>query len=188
MPMPMEGYRVLDMTTWYQSVAGRMLGDLGAEVIKIEPRVTGDPMRGVIEIQKMETGEARRNVAFEHGNYNKKSITLDLRKEKGREILYKLVEKSDVFLHNLRREPASRLGLDYDTLSQYNPRLVYTVSSGWGSKGPDINRASYDRLAQARSGIMSLAGQPETPPSYINAAIADHMGATVTTLAWLSLS
>ncbi|MDD5095339.1 MAG: CoA transferase [Dehalococcoidia bacterium] len=180
MANPLEGYRVLDVTTWFQSLATRMLADLGAEVIKIEPQHSGgDPVRGVVSQAELQTGKKQRNVAFEHGNCNKKSITLDLRKPKGREVLYKLVEKSDVFVHNLRSEPATRLGLDYATVSQHNPRLIYSECSAWGPKGPGADRAAYDRMAMARSGIMTIAGEPGAPPSYINGAIADHTGANM---------
>ncbi|MDD5093167.1 MAG: CoA transferase [Dehalococcoidia bacterium] len=180
MTLPLEGFRVLDATTWFQSVAPRMLGDLGAEVIKIESPITGDPMRGSITQTKLEMGGSERNVMIEHANFNKKCITLDLTKEEGRKILYKLVGKSDVFVHNLRMNAAIRLGVDYATLSTYNPLLIYALGSAWGSNGQNAGRASYDRLALARSGLMSIIGQPDTPPSYINGAIADHMGASMT--------
>ncbi|MFA4836587.1 MAG: CoA transferase [Dehalococcoidia bacterium] len=186
MTLPLKGYRVLDATTWFQSIAARMMGDLGAEVIKIEPRGIGDPIRGVMAMNKLETGEEARNMSFEHANFNKKSFTLDLRKERGRELLYKLVEKSDVFVHNLRSQAAIRLGIDYPTISKRNPRLIYALSCAWGSKGEGADRASYDRMAVARSGLMTYSGQPGTPPSYINASLADHMGATMMALATVS--
>lgn len=183
MILPLEGFRVLDATTWFQSVASRMMGDLGAEVIKIEPRQGGDPVRSTMSVGKLLTGEETRNVSFEHANFNKMSMTLDLRNTKGREILYKLVEKSDVLVHNLREQVAVKLGLDYPTVSKHNSQLIYALGSAWGSKGEGSNRASYDRMALARSGLMTYSGKPGTPPTYINASIADHMGATMLTLA-----
>ncbi|MFA4836563.1 MAG: CoA transferase [Dehalococcoidia bacterium] len=182
MTMPLKGYRVLDMTTWFQSVAPRMMGDLGAEVIKIEPRGGGDPMRGVMDMAKLMKGVDLRNMPIEHANYNKKSICLDLTKEKGRDILYKLVEKSDVFIHNLRSKAAIKLGIDYPTMKKHNPRLIYALSCAWGSKGDGAERASYDRMAAARSGLMSLSGALGTQPGQINGSLADHMGATMMTL------
>ena len=182
MTMPLEGYRILDMTTWVQCVTARMLGDLGAEVIKIEPQPSGDPYRGIMGWSKVVLGATPRNGPFEHANFNKKSIVLDLKQEAGRKVLYELVEKSDVFVHNLRRSATVKLGIDYATMSSHNPRLIYALSSGWGSNGPDEGKASFDRLALARSGIMSISGEPGAPPTYINGAIADHTGATMCAL------
>ncbi|MDD5093426.1 MAG: CoA transferase [Dehalococcoidia bacterium] len=182
MTLPLEGYRVLDLTSWFQSVAPRMLGDLGAEVIKIEPRGTGEPMRGAMTQVRFEMGEVQRLPPMEHANFNKKDLSLDLTKAKGREVLWKLVEKSDVIVHNVRKKATKKLGIDYDTLSRHNPRLIYAVSTAWGSKGPSPDAPSYDRLVMARSGIMSIMGAPGTPPAYLNGAIADHMGATMTAL------
>jgi CoA:oxalate CoA-transferase len=185
MTLPLEGYRVLDWTVWQQGpVASAMLGDLGAEVIKIESRTGGDPLRGLLGTvggAKQTAGViAERNFYFEHCNCNKKSIALDLTKEKGREIIYKLAEKSDVLVQNFRKDVAARLGLDYATLSRYNPRLVYATASGWGSKGPDRNRPALDFMGVARSGIMTIPGEPDQPPLQFQANIADQIGAIMT--------
>src|SRR4029453_19297410 len=104
MPMPLEGIRVLDWTIWQQGpVSTMMLGDLGAEVIKIEDRVSGDPGRGVMSIGGTMTGVAgQRNYYFEVNNRHKKSVTLDLKRPEAKAIVYKLVEKSDVFAQNFR--------------------------------------------------------------------------------------
>ena len=155
MSMVLEGVRVLEWGHWQQGpVAARILGDLGAEVIKIENRVDGDPARGLARVVGASTAVYGRNCLFEHHNRNKKSITLDLIKEKGREILYRLVEKSDVFIQNMRQGTAERLGLDYQTLSRYNPRLIYAMASGWGPQGPISNKPCFDVTGQARSGMM----------------------------------
>lgn len=183
MKVPLEGYRVVDATTWFQSLVGVMLGDLGAEVIKIEERVKGDPMRGALQISRLSQGTVARNCVFEHCNINKKSITLDLKKAEGRKIVYELVEKSDIFVHNFRKGVDSRLVLDYATLSKLNPRLIYASTSGWGPKGPDKERPAYDAMSMARSGIMTLMGDPGGPPLKMEAALADQCGATMTTLA-----
>jgi len=184
MKMPLEGCRVLDWTVWQQGpLASMMLGDLGAEVIKIEDRRSGDPMRGLLgSIGKIGGMKAfvQRNFYFEHCNRNKKSITLDLTKQKGKDIIYKLVEKSDVFIQNYRKGVAVRLGLDYNTLRQYNPRLIYATASGWGPKGPDVDRPSFDFTGVARSGIMTVMGEPGMPPVHMQAGIADQIGGIMT--------
>ncbi len=188
MSMPLEGIRVLDWTVWQQGpVAGEMLGDLGAEVIKIEERVGGDPGRGIMRLIGAQTGiTGGINYYFENNNRNKKGITVDLRKEKGKEIIYRLVEKSDVFVQNFRHGVAARLGLDYQTLSQYNPKLIYATASGYGPKGPDRAEPAFDFLGLARSGIMTMVGEPDMPPLTIRGGIADQMGAIMLAYAVLA--
>ncbi len=180
MSLPLEGYRVLDWTVWQQGpVASMMLGDLGAEVIKIEERTGGDPTRGVMKLAGVQAGVAGRNFYFEYANRNKKSLVVDLRKEEGKEIIYKLVEKSDVFLQNFRQGVAARMGLDYATLSKYNPKLIYVSASGWGPTGPDAEKPSFDFTGLAKSGLMTMVGEPDMPPQAINGGIADQTGAVI---------
>jgi crotonobetainyl-CoA:carnitine CoA-transferase CaiB-like acyl-CoA transferase len=184
MSMALEGIRVLEWGHWHQGpLAARILGDLGAEVVKIEERVGGDPMRGLGRIMGATTGIHGRNCVFEHHNRNKKSITLDMTKESGKEIVYKLVEKSDVFIQNMRKGVAERLGMGYETLSRYNPRLIYATGSGWGPKGPISNMPSYDLVGQARSGIMTVAVEPGTPPMPLRGGVGDQMGGIMTAFA-----
>ena len=181
MTLPLEGIRVLDWTIFQQGpVAAMMLADLGADVIKIEDRVTGDPGRGMVAVLGAIGGLKGRNAYFEFNNRGKRSITLDLRKEKGREIFYSLVEKSDVFIHNHRRELAERLELDYKNLIKYNPRLIYACASGWGPKGPEAREGSFDYTGQAKSGFM-CAGEEGFPPqqNYCGGP-ADQIGAIMT--------
>jgi len=176
-PMPLEGMRVIDWTIWQQGpVCSAMLGDLGAEVIKIEERERGDPGRGMIKISGVDLKD-RPNFYFEANNRNKKSITLDLKKPAARDIVYQLVARSDVFVQNFRLGVASRLGLDYPTLRRHNPRLIYASASGYGPEGPDAGDPSFDQLGLARSGIMLAAGEPDMPPLTIAGGIADQMGA-----------
>lgn len=179
MPMPLEGIRVIDWTIFQQGpVASAMLGDLGAEVIKIEEREGGDPGRGVIKISGIDLAD-RPNFYFEANNRNKKSITLDLKKPAAREIVYQLVAKSDVFVQNFRLGVAARLGLDYATLRPHNPRLIYASATGYGPEGPDAADPAFDQMGLARSGIMMAAGEPDMPPLQIGGGIADQMGAVV---------
>ena len=184
MSMVLEGVRVLEWGHWQQGpVSARILGDLGAEVIKIENRVDGDPARGLARVVGASTAVYGRNCLFEHHNRNKKSITLDLIKEKGREILYRLVEKSDVFIQNMRQGTAERLGLDYQTLSRYNPRLIYAMASGWGPQGPISNKPCFDVTGQARSGMMAVAAEPGMPPRALQVGIGDQLGGLMTAFA-----
>lgn len=181
MSMPLEGIRVLDWTIWHQgSLASAMLGDLGAEVIKIEDRVSGDPGRGLMKMASAATGQVGRNFYFECNNRSKKGIAVDLRTEKGKEIIYRLVEKSDVFVQNFRQGVAGKLGLDYATLSSYNPRLIYASATGWGPQGAESGKPSYDYTAQARSGAMYMAGAPDSPPLMLQSVPGDQFGATMT--------
>ncbi|MFA4837145.1 MAG: CoA transferase [Dehalococcoidia bacterium] len=184
MAMILEGIRVLDLGHWLLGPgAAATLGDLGAEVIKIEDRVNGDAARGMMSAQKATTGIGGRNWFFEHCNRNKKSITLDLEKEEGKRILYSLVEKSDVVVHNKRKSVMAKLQLDYETLSKYNPRLIYAMASAFGSKGPDWDRTAYDITGQARSGMMYASGESWMPPVLTQGAPADRIGAIMTAFA-----
>ena len=177
MPMPLEGIRVIDWTIWQQGpVCSSMLGDLGAEVIKIEHRESGDPGRGVLKMSGVDLSD-RPNFYFEANNRNKKSLTLDLKKPEAGAIVHQLVAKSDVFVQNYRLGVAARLGLDYATLRQFNPRLIYASATGYGPEGPESGDPSFDQLGLARSGIMQAVGEPDHPPLQIAGGIADQMGA-----------
>src|SRR5262245_64704512 len=177
MPMPLDGIRVIDWTIWQQGpVCSAMLGDLGADVIKIEERVGGDPGRGMAKLSGIDLSD-RPNFYFEANNRNKRGLTVNLKKPEGREIIYRLVEKADVFVQNFRKGVAGRLGLDYAALRRHNPKLIYATASGYGPEGPESGDPSFDYLGQARSGIMLAAGEPDMPPLAIAGGIADQMGA-----------
>jgi len=179
MPLPLEGIRVIDWTIWQQGpVAAAMLGDLGADVIKIEERVSGDPGRGLARMAGLDLSD-RPDFYFEANNRNKRGMTLDLKKPEAREIVYALVARSDVFLQNFRKGVAERIGLGYETLKGHNPRLIYASATGYGSTGPDSGDPSFDYLGLARSGIMLAAGEPGMPPLAIAGGIADQMGAVM---------
>jgi crotonobetainyl-CoA:carnitine CoA-transferase CaiB-like acyl-CoA transferase len=177
MPMPLEGLRVLDWTIWQQGpVCSAMLGDLGADVIKLEARDGGDPGRGLVSIGG---ANARPNFYFEANNRNKKSLTLDLKHPEAREIVYELAAKSDVFVQNFRKGVADRLGLGANELRSRNPRLIYANATGYGPEGPESGDPSFDHLGLARSGIMFAAGEPDMPPQAIGGGVADQMGAVL---------
>ena len=175
--LALEGIRVLDWTTGQQGPAATMmLADLGADVIKIESP-EGELGRGFIVAKHyLHSG---RNFYFETFNRNKRGMVLDLRKDESREILYRLVEKSDVFVQNWRKGVAAKLGADYPTLSRINPKLIYASASAFGSEGPDSDKPGLDLLGQARSGIMLSLGNPDSPPIALPGGLADQMGATV---------
>ena len=151
----LDGIRVIDLT---QVMAGpyccMLLGDMGADVIKVEPP----------------GGEASRHVAFEIApgvsgpflavNRNKRGLTLDLKRPEAVAVLTRLVATADVLVENYRPGVARRLGIDYETLRQINPRLVYCSISGFGQTGPYADRGGYDLIAQGMSGIMSATGSP----------------------------
>ena len=177
MPMPLDGIRVIDWTIWQQGpVASLMLGDLGADVIKIEERVGGDPGRGMLKAQGLDLRD-RPNFYFEANNRNKRSLTVDLKKPAGVAIVQRLAERADVFVQNFRKGVAGRLGLDAATLRARNPRLVYASASGYGPEGPESGAPSFDYLGLARSGIMYSCGEPDDEPLAIAGGIADQMGA-----------
>ena len=163
---PLDGVRILDCTTvvlgpW----AAQQLGDLGADVIKIEPP-TGDTTRQL---------GPRRNpnmAAFYLGcNRNKRSMVLDLKQDEGRAALLKLAETADVLMHNYRPEPAARLGVSYEAFQKVNPRLVYLATYGYRADGPMGPRAAYDDIIQAGTGFTMLqtvvAGEPRFLPSIV---------------------
>ena len=184
----LEGLKVIDCGVWIVAPgAAAILGDLGADVIKVEPVTEGDPARGTVDIALAQiSGKATRNYIFEYADRNKRSITLNLKKDKGKEILYKLVEKSDVFVHNYRPDAMKRLGMDYETLSSHNPQLIYGCASAWGLKGPDSQQPGMDQATTARAGLMYMAGEPGAPPVHFVTGLSDQAGAVVFTLAILA--
>ena len=169
--LPLEGIRVIDLTTVLMGpFATQILGDYGADVIKVEPP-EGDAVRGI--------GPARHpgmGAIFLQANRNKRSLVLDVRAPQGAALLRELVAGADVFAYNLRPQAMAKLGLDYGALRAVNPRLVYLGMFGFARRGPYAFKAAYDDLIQGVSGLASLtlaAGAPE--PRYVPAAIADRV-------------
>lgn len=179
MGMLLEGIRVIDWTGFLVGpVAGAMLGDLGADVVKVEQMGRGDPLRGLRTFFGVPLGlPYGRHAAFEHHNRNKRGIVIDLESPRGREVVCRLVEKADVFLTNFRPRACAKLGLDYEDLRQRNPKLIYARGSGFGEKGPDSELPSIDLIPQARSGIMMASGEPDMPPIHISTGMADSVTA-----------
>ena len=168
----LEHIRVLDMTIWQQGTsASVMLADLGADVIKIEEPTTGDPGRRLLLLPKVGLSSY-----FEALNRGKRSLALDLKHPKGRDVLLRLARDADVFLTNFRPGVAERLGIGYRELSEVNPRIIFARASGYGREGPDAQTGSFDILGQARSGLMAVTGDRDGPPTSVGAPIADQVG------------
>jgi len=181
---PLDGIKIVSCGIWVQApFATKLLGDLGADVIKVEERLTGDPIRGTLNIMPFDKPPSERHFDMESHNLNKRSIALDLRSERGKEIVYRLVERADVFVHNFRLGVPDRLGIDYETLSRYNPRLIYAQSSGWGMKGPLSHKPSFEHTATARSGWLYHFGGPDMPPLMFRPTICDCMVGVYTAFA-----
>ncbi|MFA7437504.1 CaiB/BaiF CoA transferase family protein [Castellaniella sp.] len=170
MELPLSGIRVLDLS---QVMAGpfctMLLGDMGADVIKVEPPGTGDQTRASMGYRL----KGNDSNGFLQLNRNKRSIELDLKNDAGRGVLYELVKTSDVLVENSRPGVAQRLGFDYRTVAALNPRLVYASISGFGQTGPWSQRPGFDMIAQAMSGVMSTAGHKGGVPVRNSISIAD---------------
>ena len=175
MRQPLEGIRVLELGMFHAGPGGTaILGDLGAEVLKIEQPGVGDPTRklnlvGNVRLQL----EGGISVWNEAANRNKKSVTVDLSKRSGREVAYRLVSRSDVFLTSLRRPAVKKLQMGYPTLSEINPKLIYAWVSGFGPCGPDRDVGAFDYQGQGRSGMMFCMGEPQMPPLVCQFGIID---------------
>lgn len=166
----LDGYTVLDCSIAMAGpFAAQRLGDLGANVIKVEP-LTGEWQRhapaGGITGNKI-------NVSFLSLNRNKRSLAIDLKSEGGRTVMERLVEQADVFIQNYRPGVAGRLGVDYETLSALNPRLVYVSMSGYGEDGPYARKPGQDLLLQAMSGAMLSTGRKGEPPQAAGQYLVD---------------
>jgi crotonobetainyl-CoA:carnitine CoA-transferase CaiB-like acyl-CoA transferase len=168
MPLTLDGLVVVDLT---QNIAGsfcaELLGDFGADVIKIERPGTGDDARG---FAPQWHGEAAVYLAY---NRNKRSVCVDLDHARGREIVRRLSRKADIFVHAMKPGSAEARGFGYDDLSRDNPRLIYGSISGFGEQGPLRSLPGYDPLGQAYSGIISMNGHPGSPPARVVVPIID---------------
>ena len=167
-PLPLSRFKVIDLTL---ARAGpscvRTLADWGADVIRVEPPPEGE-----------EAGElvGRRDGSdFQNLHRNKRAITLNLKNEQGREILMRLAEQADVVVENMRPGVTKRLGVDYESVSKCNPRIVYGSISGFGQYGPYTSRPSIDQIAQGMSGIMSVTATPTRTGPWPGMPVTDMM-------------
>ncbi|HEV8586445.1 MAG TPA: CaiB/BaiF CoA-transferase family protein [Methylomirabilota bacterium] len=160
MALPLEPYTVIDLTRARSGpTCVRQLAEMGANVIKVE--------------NKNEDDFARDGFDFQNLHRNKRSITLDLKSPRGVDVLKRLVAKADVLVENYRPDVKHRLGIDYETLSTINPRLVYASISGFGQSGPYRDRPGYDQIAQGMGGLMSITGLPGQGPVRVGIPVAD---------------
>ncbi len=169
MSKPLDGITVLDLTRVLSGPYCTMqLADMGAEVLKVEIPGKGDDTRYFGP--PFQNGESAYFVSI---NRNKKSITLNLKHEKGKEILQRLIHKVDILVENFRPGTMEGLGFGYEALSRLNPRLIYCAISGFGHTGPDRLRPGYDLVVQGEGGVMSLTGEPDGPPYKVGVSFAD---------------
>ncbi|OGP94268.1 MAG: protein CaiB [Deltaproteobacteria bacterium RBG_16_47_11] len=171
-PMPLEGIKIVEYGVFHAGPgAGAILGDLGADVVKIESG-EGDPERTWTSLGRVDLSLSNgESLFFQISNRNKKGIYLDIEKEKGRQIFHRLVKEADVFLTNLRKSTKSKLGIDYETLRRVNPRIIHANISGYGPEGPMKDLGAFDPLGLARSGLMYVTGASE--PVLIHGGVMD---------------
>jgi len=181
----LSGIRVLDLS---QFLAGPhttlLLAGMGAEVIRIDNPKTGDTLSGAPVFYGAEgpsiakRDESDLGIAFLKRCRGKKSVTLDLKSDEGHALFLRLVETADVLVENFSVGVTERLGIDWPRIEAVNPRVVYCSITGYGATGPDRNRRGYDLTTQAMSGLMSITGQPDGPPTKAGSPLADTIGAS----------
>ena len=181
MVSPLNGIKVLDLTRVLAGpYATMLLGDLGAEVIKIEQPGTGDESRN---FGPFKNGFS---LYFMSVNRGKRSVTLNLKTDRGRAIFKQLLDRSDVLVENFRPGTMEKLGLDYGTLKSEYPSLIYAACSGFGQTGPYAQQGAYDMIIQGMGGIISITGEPDGPPVRVGTSISDITAALFTTIGILS--
>ena len=188
-PMALDGIRIVDASRVLAApIATQTLGDLGADVIKIERPGAGDDIRrwGPPFLKDGDGNDTTESAYYLVTNRNKRSVTLDFTQPEGQAILLKLLESADVFVENYKVGDLARYGLSYDQIKERFPRLVYASVTGFGQTGPYAPRPGYDLLAQAMGGIMSVTGDPTGQPTKVGVAIADMMTGMYTTSAILA--
>ncbi|MGH7326785.1 MAG: CaiB/BaiF CoA transferase family protein, partial [Polyangiaceae bacterium] len=168
---PLKGLRVFDLTRVLAGpTCAQMLGDLGADVIKIERPGSGDDTRGFAPPYISGTKESAYFVGV---NRNKRSLTLDVAKPEGQEVALQLLERSDILVENFKVGGLRRYGLAYEQIKDRFPRLIYCSITGFGQTGPYAKRPGYDSLIQAMGGVMSLTGEPDGEPQKVGVPVGD---------------
>src|SRR6202790_1536489 len=175
MPGPLAGLRVLELARILAGPwSGQLLGDLGADVIKVEREGSGDDTRawGPPFVPAADGGHLS-SAYFHCTNRGKRSIEVDFNGADGQRIFKKLAARSDVLIENFKVGGLAKFGLDYKTLAPANPRLIYCSVTGFGQTGPSASRAGYDLMAQGIGGIMGMTGTPDGPPMRVGVPTAD---------------
>jgi crotonobetainyl-CoA:carnitine CoA-transferase CaiB-like acyl-CoA transferase len=179
---PLRGIRVLDLTRVLAGpFATQIMGDLGAEVTKLEAIDGGDEVRGIGPFYP--GGESHYFLAI---NRNKRSVAIDLKSPEGRQVVLDLVAASDVVVENFRPRVMKRLGLDFEQLTARNPSVILLSISGFGSDGPLVDKPSFDLVSQAMSGVMTITGEPDGPPTKLGIPMGDLGGGLWGAIAVLS--
>lgn len=174
MEQALEGVKVLDFSQLLQGpYATQMMGDLGAEVIKVERIGSGDIYRGLTFFNQWIAGDE--SPCFMAWNRNKRSLAVDMKSEKGKDIIYKLAKDADVVVENFRPGVMERLGYGYETLKEINPGIIYCSASGWGDDGPYLTRPGQDLLVQSVSGAIMTSGKASDGPVAIGTALCDQV-------------
>jgi crotonobetainyl-CoA:carnitine CoA-transferase CaiB-like acyl-CoA transferase len=176
MEQALEGIKVLDFSQLLQGpYASQMLGDLGADVIKVERYGQGDIYRGMTFFNKWIAGDE--SPCFMAWNRNKRSLAIDMKKPEGQEIIFKLVKEADIVLENFRPGVMERLGYGYEDFKKINPKIIYCSASGWGSDGPYLKRPGQDLLVQSISGAIMTSGKKSDGPVSLGTALCDQVNA-----------
>ncbi len=189
MASPLSGVRVFDMTRVLAGPsATQILGDLGADIIKIERPGSGDDSRGLGPpyLKDGSGKETQESAYFLSANRNKRSITINLTEREGQELARGLIAHCDVVVENFRSGNLAQYGLAYEQIKDRHPRLVYCSITGFGQSGPYAKRAGYDYLVQGMGGIMSVTGDPDGPPQKVGVGIADLMAGMYAVVAILA--
>ncbi len=177
MPGALEGLRVLDLSRFISGpYCAMMLGDMGAEVVKIEKPGSGELVR---KYEPSLGGNSLYSMVF---NRNKKSLSIDLREPAGQQLLRDLVKEADVLIENFRPGTMEKMGCGWDDLSAINPGLIMARISGFGQDGPYADRPCFDVISQAMSGLMDLTGEPDGPPTVIGTYVSDYITANYATI------
>lgn len=173
MKMALEGIKVVEVSTWVAApICGVLLAEFGADVIRIEP-LQGDPVRGLIP--RGSTSSPVFNYWWEMWNRSKRGMALDIGTPEGRDVVYRLAARSDVFLTNLRPGVLRRAEVEYEKIRALNARIIYAHITGYGPRGPETERPSFDALAfWTRAGFPSVLGEPDSPPVALEGAMGDH--------------
>jgi crotonobetainyl-CoA:carnitine CoA-transferase CaiB-like acyl-CoA transferase len=176
MKQALEGIKVLDFSQLLQGpYSSQMLGDLGADVIKIERYGKGDIYRGMTFFNKWIAGDE--SPCFMAWNRNKRSLAIDMKNPEGKEIIFKLVKQADIVIENFRPGVMERLGYGYEDFKKINPKIIYCSASGWGNDGPYAKRPGQDLLVQSVSGAMMTSGKKSQGPVALGTALCDQVNA-----------
>jgi len=175
---PLEGLRVLDLSRVLAGpVCTQILGDLGADILKIEKPLEGDDTRswGPPFLKDASGNDTKESAYYLSANRNKKSVTIDISKPEGQKLIHGLAAKSDVLIHNFKPGGLDKYGLGFDAMHTAHPRLIYTAISGFGQDGPLASEPGYDLMAQAMGGLMGHTGGPDQDPTKAGVALVDVM-------------